>query len=176
MEATVSPSIYTDTHPLEGINLPASTLPEILQSAPYVWLQFLRHLGCIYCKGLVQDIRTFIEQWKGDTRPQLIFVHPNTLEEGKRFFDRYYPGSAFIADPKLRLYKLFGVRRASLWQQLHWSNLKRFWTLVRRGLGNDRPSGDPWVLHATFLFHNGKLVWKYYAKYLSDVPDWKQLS
>ncbi|MCX8112563.1 MAG: hypothetical protein N3E49_05130 [Bacteroidia bacterium] len=161
--------------PLHGQNLPAITLPELLVSAPFIWMQFLRHLGCIYCKGLVQDIRAFIERWNGRVRPKLIFVHPNTLEEGRRFFEEFYPGASFIADPELNLYRLFQVRRASFFQQIHVSNLLRLWTLLRRGLSNDRPKADPWLLQAAFLFHRGKLVWSYYAKTFSDVPDWKRL-
>lgn len=176
MQAPVSlPALATYNHPLQGQNLPATTLPELLQSAPYLWLQFLRHLGCIYCKGLVEDIRAFVDRWNGRVRPRLIFVHPNTLEEGKYFFNTYYPEAAFIADPELRLYKLFRIPRAAPLRQVHWRNLLRFWELLRRGLSNDRPTADPWVLHAAFLFHNGNLVWNYYAKHLSDVPDWKRL-
>ncbi|MCS7297009.1 MAG: hypothetical protein RMK19_06340 [Bacteroidia bacterium] len=163
------------SYPLEGENLPALTLPDLLRCAPYVWLQFLRHLGCIYCKGLVQDLRAFIEQWNERIRPRLIFVHPNTLEEGRKFFAVFYSGAAFIADPNLRLYRLFGVRRASLLAQVRPSNLLRFWNLLRRGLSNQQSTADPTLLHAAFLFQNGTLVWSYHAKYLSDVPDWKRL-
>ncbi|MCS6894812.1 MAG: hypothetical protein NZZ60_01515 [Bacteroidia bacterium] len=163
------------SQPLKIYNLPFATLSEVLNCAPYVWLQFLRHLGCIYCKGLVQDIRTFINRWNGETRPKLIFIHPNTYEEGVAFFQKFYPEAAFIADPELHLYKLFQVPRASPWRQLKLGNLLRFWTLTRRGLSNDRPKADPWILHATFLFRQGKLVWSYYAKSFSDVPDWKRL-
>jgi len=46
--------------PIEGVRLPSTTLGGVIQSAPLVWLQFLRHLGCIYCKGLVEDIRAFM--------------------------------------------------------------------------------------------------------------------
>lgn len=176
MQAPVNEKlILTYPHPLQGENLPSTSLAGVLQSAPYLWLQFLRHLGCIYCKGLVQDIFAFMERWNGHKRPHLIFVHPNTVEEGRRFFADFYPEASFIADPELRLYRLFGVRRASILSQARLSNLLRFWNLLQRGLTNDRPTGDPWVLHASFLFREGKLVWSYYAKTFSDVPEWKKL-
>ncbi|MCS7154029.1 MAG: hypothetical protein NZ989_08830 [Bacteroidia bacterium] len=172
----LNPMLLEKYHsPLQGQNLPAHTLPELIKSAPYVWLQFLRHLGCIYCKGLVQDIRAFIERWDGRVRPRLIFIHPNTLEEGERFFQEFYPGAAFVADPELRLYKLFRVKKVSPFREIRLSNLLRFWTLLRRGLSNDRPTSDPFVLHAAFLFHQGNLIWSYYANHLSDVPDWRRL-
>ncbi|RMF53014.1 MAG: hypothetical protein D6750_01495 [Bacteroidetes bacterium] len=160
--------------PLVGENLPASTLRGVLSAYPVVWLQFLRHLGCIYCKGLVTDIRDFLAQWT-DRAPFLVFVHPNTLEEGQRFFQVYYPGAAHIADPTLRLYRLFRVRRASLLSEIHPRNLLRGLTLLRRGFTNEKPTADPWILHATFLFHEGNLIWSYYARRLSDVPTWRRL-
>lgn len=160
--------------PLEGERLPAPTLKGILASAPFVWLQFLRHLGCIYCKGLVQDIRTFLHSWGKEPRPSLIFIHPNTLSEGTAFFEQVYPEAPHIADPNLKLYRAFHVRRANLLAQLTPTNLWRFWHLTRRGLTNDKPTADPLVLHASFLFYHEKLIWKSYAKHLGDVPNWPQ--
>jgi len=160
--------------PLIGENLPGSSLREVLSAHPVVWLQFLRHLGCIYCKGLVTDIRDFLAQWT-DRAPFLVFVHPNTLEEGQRFFQVYYPGAAHIADPTLQLYRLFRVRRASPLSTIHPHNLLRWLTLLKRGFTNEKPTADPWVLHATFLFREGNLIWSYYARRLSDVPTWGRL-
>lgn len=117
-----------------------------------------------------------MERWKDEARPKLIFVHPNKHEEGVSFFHKFYPDAAFISDPDLNLYRIFQVKRISLWQQLRPGNLLRFWMLIQRGLSNDRPTADPWILHATFLFRQGRLVWSYYAKTFSDVPDWKRLA
>ncbi len=173
--ALLNGAIERFREPLQGQNLPASSLIELLRAHPFVWLQFLRHLGCIYCKGIVQDIRVFLQHWQGQAKPVLFFVHPNTLEEGERFFSEFYPGAAHIADPSLQLYRLFRVRRASLFGQLRLANAWRVWQLLRRGLSNDRPTADPYLLHASFLFHQGTLVWSYYAKNFSDVPDWRKI-
>ncbi|GIV23150.1 MAG: hypothetical protein N3A68_02725 [Bacteroidia bacterium] len=172
--ASLEKTLATYTHPLTGENLPAATLPDLLKSTPLLWLQFLRHLGCIFCKGLVQDTRTFIEKWDRGPKPLLVFIHPNTLEEGKAFFARFYPGAVHIADPELRLYRLFKVGRAKPLLQLHPRNLLHFLSLTKRGLTNDRPTADPLVLQASLLFREGKLIWSYYAKRLSDVPDWRK--
>ncbi|MCS7188493.1 MAG: hypothetical protein RMJ66_03175 [Bacteroidia bacterium] len=161
--------------PLVGENLPAGNLPELLEKVPYLWLQFLRHLGCIYCKGLVEEIRNFLDRWTGKTKPTLIFVHPNTLEEGREFFAKFYPNAAHIADPELRLYRLFEVKRLFLPFQVSLRDVLRFWKLWQKGLRNEKPSGDALVLHASFLFYKGELVWSYYAKRLSDVPDWRRI-
>ncbi len=158
--------------PLEGQHLPAPNLKGILASAPLIWLQFLRHLSCIYCKGLVQDIRAFMQSWASEPRPNLIFVHPNTLAEGAAFFEEFYPKAPHISDPKLRLYQAFRVQKAGILAQIVPSNLWRFWELSRRGLSNERPTADPLVLHASFLFYNQRLIWKAYAKHLGDVPTW----
>ncbi|MEN2993094.1 MAG: hypothetical protein ABDH91_06035 [Bacteroidia bacterium] len=162
------------THPLEGENLPARDLPTLLRSYPYVWLQFLRHLGCMYCKGLVKDIRAFLESWQDSIRPFLVFVHPNTLEEGRLFFQRFYPGAVHVADPHQRLYRLFRVRRLRGFWDLRWRDLWEAVKLWRRGLSNEWPKADPLVLHASFLFRGGQLVWYYYANSLSDVPNWRK--
>ncbi|MCS6789850.1 MAG: hypothetical protein NZ580_02555 [Bacteroidia bacterium] len=159
--------------PIEGENLPAPSVSAILHAFPYVWIQFLRHLGCIYCKGLVQDIRAFMESWNQEPRPFLLFVHPNTLEEGRKFFAQFYGGAAHIADPEQKLYRIFGVKRTNLLREMLSQNFFRLYTLLRRGLRNEKPTADPWILHASFLFHHGKLVWHYYAKSLGDVPQWR---
>lgn len=80
------------------------------------------------------------------------------------FFERYYPGAAHIADPVLKLYQAFRVRRAKPWYFLDLGSARRFWELLRRGHRNDRPAADPWVLHATLLFYHGNLIWTHYAK------------
>lgn len=172
--ALIQAAIERDTTPLQGENLPGSTLPEVVRSAPFVWLQFLRHLGCIYCKGLVQDIRAFLRSWEASAPPFIVFVHPNTVEEGREFFARYYPGAPAIADPEERLYRLFRVRKVNPLLELRLSTVGRLFALLRRGLWNERPTANPSLLHASFLFREGKLVWSYYAKHMSDVPEWKR--
>ncbi len=158
--------------PLEGRRLPAANLRGILNHQSLVWLQFLRHLGCLYCKGLVEDIRHFLRDWNNGITPYLVFIHPNTLEEGETFFARYYPEVPHVADPQLRLYQAFRVRRASWSGLLSPANLTRFWTLFRRGHRNDRPTTDPLVLHASFLFYQNNLIWTHYARSLGEVPQW----
>ncbi len=157
---------------LEGGRLPVATLEGIIHGAPLVWLQFLRHLGCIYCKGLVEDIRSFLQGWREEPVPYLVYVHPNTVAEGEAFFARYHPGAVHIADPKLKLYRAFRVRKAKPWHFVEWGSVKRFWKLMRRGHTNDRPTSDPWVLHASILFYHGNVIWTYYAKSPGDVPKW----
>jgi hypothetical protein len=172
MGSAVSVSPRLLEMPVEGVRLPSTTLGGVIQSAPLVWLQFLRHLGCIYCKGLVEDIRAFMGQWREEPVPFLVFVHPNTVAEGEMFFERYYPGAAHIADPVLKLYQAFRVRRARPWYFLDLGSVQRFWELLRRGHWNDRPAADPWVLHATLLFYHGNLIWTHYAKTPGDIPRW----
>lgn len=167
---TLAPRLLAER--VQGARLPAPTLGGVIQSAPLVWLQFLRHLGCIYCKGLVEDIRLFLQQWREEPIPSLVYVHPNTIAEGENFFERYHPGASYIADPDLKLYRAFRVRRARPWYFANIASLRRFWELVRRGHSNDRPTTDPWVLHATILFYQGKPIWTYYAKSPGDIPKW----
>ena len=161
------------SRPLEGARLAAPTLPELLRAEPLIVLHFMRHLGCIFCKHSVRELRKLAE---GMRFPPIVFVHQSTVPQAEAFFEEYYPGAAHISDASLGLYQLFEIRRL---EGLQVFNPSMYAVGVQSLLSGNRQGatqGDALVLSGTFLFRQGRLVWSHRAKYAGDDPKWSRLA
>src|SRR5687768_14158488 len=69
-------------------------------------LVLLRHLGCIFCREMVKDVRIAADRadsLAGGTGekhyPRVVFVHTAGPDDAARFFGRYWPGAPAVSDP-----------------------------------------------------------------------------
>lgn len=167
-------SIRSYTTPLQGGNLPAATLPGVLDSSGIVILHFLRHLGCLYCKAEVDKLYHLRQQQPGF--PPIVFVHQSDPQQAEAFFAKHYPGAPHIADPRFELYRLFGIRRL---QGLHLVNPRMILkgiVLSLRGYRNRIGQGNMLLLSGTFLFYKGQLRWSHRARFAGEEPSWDKLT
>lgn len=171
--ATIESRIASYTTPLEGARLPATTLPELIRAEKMVILHFLRHLGCIFCKHSVRELRKLAETSKF---PPITFVHQSTVPQAEEFFAEYYPGARHISDPRLDLYERFEIRRLEGAQVLNPNMYLIGFQSLMSGNRQGATQGDALVLSGTFLFNNGRLVWSHRAKYAGDDPKWTKLA
>ena len=158
--------------PLSGHRLPGNTLEEVVNSGSIVILHFLRQLGCRFCKHSVDQIRKFAAE--NPNFPEIIFVHQGDKQEGDAFFQEFYPNAPHIADPKLKLFRLFKIPVAPMIDILHPVMIWRAIKLTLMGYPNEQ-KGNPRILSGTFLFFNGKLAWSHRAKIAGDEPNWSKL-
>jgi hypothetical protein len=97
--------------PVTGRNLRGRTLRDEVTPGPAV-VVFLRHLGCLFCRQAVADLRRRAPA----TAPRIVLVHQGSAPEGDRFFGARWAGVPAVADPEGALYRLAGVERGSLRQ------------------------------------------------------------
>ena len=165
---TVSSDIFDQ--PVEGLHLSGGRLRDQFRGAPKL-LVFLRHLGCMFCKEMVRDLRRAVESAGRFPRP--VFVFPAGLEQGRAFFDRHWPGASAIADPETALYKAFKIRRAQFGQMAGlpvWGCAVR--AMVKGNTNHVNPAlGDPWLMPGLFLLnHRGVVLWQHQFRHIGDHP------
>ena len=159
---------------LEGEGLPATKLKDLLTSDKIVILHFLRHLGCVYCKNTVDQLKIMVEQNPGF--PPIYFVHQSSVQDGKDFFNKRFPDARHISDPKLKLFTLFGINRLKGLHLFDPRMILKGFKLVLKGYGNQFGKGDVFLLSGTFVFLNGNLVWSHRPKRAGDDPDFRKLA
>jgi hypothetical protein len=169
MPQPISPDILAS--PVEGLNLQGSTLADQIGDRPSL-LVFLRHFGCMFCREMVRDLRSLAAQ---PGYPPVILFFQGTPEEGKTFFDEYYPEARAIADLPKKFYTALGLRRASLGQMFG----IQVWTCSFRAMskGNfvGKAVGDPWIMPGVFLVHGNEILWSHQFEHQADHPDWNAI-
>ncbi|HEX8342664.1 MAG TPA: SelL-related redox protein [Tepidisphaeraceae bacterium] len=158
--------------PVAGRNLSGATFGEQITRPALVC--FLRHLGCVFCREMVRDVRRAAETC--DPFPPVLLVHQGDVAAGDEFFARFWPGAAAISDPGRALYRAFDIGRASIGQGFG----PMVWTCALRAVakGNTigKMAGDPWLMPGAFLIAPDRRVgWQHTFRHVADHPDWTSL-
>jgi alkyl-hydroperoxide reductase/thiol specific antioxidant family protein len=98
-------------------------------------------------------------------------------EQGAAMFARY--GLADVphfSDPDCRLYRAFGLERASLRRFLTWAIVKRGAEAFRRGHFVGQIVGDGLRMPGVFLLHRGQVLRSYRHENPYDRPDYEALA
>lgn len=103
---------------------------------------------------------------------QVMLVGMGTPEESSAFemkFDIPFP---LISDPKMQLYKAFGLKRVSTLELLSPSVAFKGILAMTKGHTIGIPIGDVRQLPGVFIINtNGRVVYSYFARDPSDHPD-----
>ncbi len=147
-----------------------------LVSEHTIFLVFLRHFGCTFCREAVAELadkKRAIEA-KG---PSLAFVHLGTEEKAKWFFTPYGLGDTpRFGDPQGRLYEEFGLVRAEFHQYFNAESIRRALGAWLRGHFVGYPAGDVERMPGVFLMQNGRVRKAFRHKLVSDRPDYLALA
>jgi peroxiredoxin len=141
-----------------------------------LFLVFLRHFGCAFCREAVADLAERRQAIESKGTP-LAFVHLGTEEKAKWFFKPY--GMLDVprfSDPDGRLYESFGLVRAELRQYLNAESIFRMLGALLRGHFIGFPAGDIERMPGTFLINQGKIQKAFRHKLVSDRPDYLALA
>jgi peroxiredoxin len=141
-----------------------------------VFLVFLRHFGCTFCREAVAEIskkRSAIEK----QGVRLAFVHLGTEQKAQWFFKPYgLLDVPRFSDPQGRLYQAFGLVRAELQQYLNFESMRRLFMAAWKGHFVAYPAGDVQRMPGVFLLQQGEIRKAFRHKLVSDQPDYLALA
>jgi len=158
--------------PVEGLNLREGTLADQLGDAPTL-VVFLRHFGCAFCKEAVSDLRKISADKPGF--PPVLFFFLGTIEEGREFFDLYWPEARAVADRPKAFYRAMGLRRATMTQMMGMQVWTCGFRAMIKGHFMGKPVGDPFILPGVFLVHGADVLWCHEFAHQGDNPDWSSI-
>lgn len=112
------------------------------------------------------------------TGTQVAFIHMGEESEAAPFFERWGDSEiARFSDPQARLYRDFGLRRASLGEIFNLTVWKRgFEAALGGGFGFGRPVGDPLQMPGAFLVDKGRVVREHRHVTPADRPNYESLA
>jgi peroxiredoxin len=141
-----------------------------------LFLVFLRHFGCTFCREAVAEISEKRKAIEAQGMP-LAFVHLGTEEKARWFFTPYgLVDLPRFSDPDGRLYQEFGLVRAELRQYLNRESIVRMLGAFLHGHFVGFPAGDIQRMPGVFLLENGEIRKAFRHKLVSDRPDYLALA
>lgn len=142
-----------------------------------VFLVFLRHFGCVFCKEAMSDLANLKEEMHKRSI-ELVFVHMSENTIATEYFDKYkLHNIQHITDPEKEYYYAFGLREGSFTQLYG----LRTWF---RGFGSsvkehklelDNHLGDYKQMPGIFLIQDGEIIDHYVHRLASDRPNYREL-
>ena len=154
--------------PVEGVNLRPGPLRDQLGDGPTL-LVFLRHTGCIFCRETVAEVRRRAEA--DPSFPPVIFFYEGTPDDGRAFFEHFYPSARAVADAPRTFYADFGVARGGLGQLLNPAVVACGIRATLHGHRQKGVTGDPFQMPGTFLVSGSRILWRHLARHAGDGPD-----
>lgn len=141
-----------------------------------VFLVFLRHFGCVFCKESLRDLALRNTQFK-DHGVELVFVHMASVDIAEPYFEEFgVENYDHISDPKRELYQQFGLTKGSFTQLYGLQNWIRGYSLKKEGFSFELPNnGDSLQMPGIFVIFNSKILDSYVHKLVSDKPDYDML-
>ncbi len=141
-----------------------------------VLLVFLRHLGCTFCREALADLSARRQEIEaGGT--QIVLVLMGREEKAEQALKSH--GLADVPriwDPKLALYRAFGITKGSAGQLF---GPKVWWRGVQAGIfgghGIGAPEGDVTQMPGVFLVFHGEILESYRHQSAADRPDYLSL-
>lgn len=151
-------------------------LMELTNKQP-VFLIFLRHFGCVFCKEALHDLsdkkNNLIE--KGI---RLVFVHMSDNDVANEYFKNYgLEGESHISDPGCNYYTAFGITKGTFSQLYGLRTWIRGFGAKRAGfeLELSKNLGDSTQMPGIFSLRQGKITTSFIHKRASDRPDYDNL-
>lgn len=128
-------------------------------------LIFLRHLGCVFCKDHVAQLRNLSDL-------NIVFVTLGTPEQTEEFRKKMKSPHRFISDPDKTLHNLFSLQQGGMAQLFNPHTISRALTLLAQGhFQGLKPQQDVKQLPGVFLVEqDGTITWEYRARDAADNP------
>lgn len=144
---------------LESILLPDGTsLYEQSKKQP-VFLLFVRHLGCTFCREALAQLAEKRQQYESQGILPVV-VHMSAESSAASYAKQHgLENVEMISDPTCRLYRAFSVERgstATMFGLTEW--LRGFYAGILKGHGVGLPEGDAFRLSGAFLVQNGSIT------------------
>lgn len=140
-------------------------------------LVFLRHLGCVFCRQTLSDLRA--------AKPALsvrgisvALIHMATDRQAELVFRLYgMEDAARFSDPDRSLYEAFGLRRVTMRELMSKELFKRgFEACVRERHAMSVPRGDPMQMPGVFLLDRGSVAASFIHEHPWDRPRYEDFA
>jgi len=141
-----------------------------------VFLVFLRHFGCVFCRQALSDI--FKRKSDIDSRNiELIFVHMANNKIADQYFEDYgLKGVKHISSPNCKVYHDFGLMKGTFGQLFGLKTWIRGYGAKKEGISATLTQiGDSLQMPGIFIIDKGMVVDSYIHKVASDRPDYDKL-
>jgi thiol-disulfide isomerase/thioredoxin len=151
-------------------------LMELTHKQP-VFLIFLRHFGCVFCKEALHDLSEKKEEFEAKGI-RIVFVHMADNDVANEYFKNYgLKGVAHISDPGCNYYTAFGITKGTFSQLYGLRTWIRGFNAKRAGfeLELSKNLGDSTQMPGIFSLHKGKIIQTFIHKRASDRPDYGSL-
>ena len=148
-----------------------------LSNEKYVFLVFLRHFGCVFCKEALVDLAQK-QSIMSEKNIQLVFAHMGTNEIAKQYFNDFdILDPVHISDPEREFYYEFGLRKGSFSQLYGLKTWFRGFSPETKNykLELSKHLGDSTQMPGIFLLSKGTIIQDYIHKHASDRPDYQAL-
>lgn len=142
-----------------------------------IFLVFLRHFGCTFCREAMADIQRQRKAIEAEGM-HIVFVHMGGSMEAELFFNKYgFSRVSHISDPTCVLYNTFQLKRGSF-QQLFgiYSWIRGFKAGILKTHGIGWLVGDGFRMSGVFVIYKGEMLKSYRLAYASDRPDYIALA
>ena len=132
-------------------------------------LVFLRHLGCVFCKEHVAQLRNL-------TDINVVFVTLGTVDQTEAFRKKMRSPHRFICDPEKKLHDFFNLQRGGLAEFINPHVIVRAINAMLQGFFNGLPQGDAAQLPGVFIIEkDGAVSWEQRSKDIADTPRSKEV-
>lgn len=137
---------------------------------------FLRHLGCVFCRQTLSDLRALRGELEAEG-VRIALVHMASDRQAELVFRMYgLEDVARFSDPDRSLYQAMGLRRASMRELLSTELFKRgIEACVRDRHAMGIPRGDPMQMPGVFVLHRGLILASHVHQHPWDRPDYRTL-
>jgi peroxiredoxin len=176
----MSPAILTPSEtkgPLETFRTSKGVSLLELSKDKKVFVAFVRHFGCTFCRQSLTRIAKVREVFKENGIP-IVIVHMSDELYGEQVMFKFGIADAHhISDPYQELYRYFGLQKGN-WKQLSgWRViLKGLFAGIIGGHGIGRIRGDYAQMPGYFILDRGKIEDAYIPKDVADHPDFAEFA
>jgi len=142
-----------------------------------VFLVFLRHFGCVFCKEALSDLSDMLDTIR-NKNVRLVLVHMATNELAEEYFTTFnLKNVSHISDPDMRFYQDFGLAKGRFSQLYGLSTWMRGMSAKNKPykLELSKQLGDATQMPGIFTLYKNKVVESYIHRRASELPDYQGL-
>lgn len=152
------------------------SLLELMAGSP-VLVVFLRHLGCVFCRQTLADLRAARPALEAEGM-RLALVHMASDRQAELVFRMYgMEDVPRFSDTDRTLYQAMGLRRASMRELMSTELFKRgLEACVRDRHAMGVPRGDPMQMPGAFILERGLVLASFVHDHPWDRPDYLALA
>ncbi|MFK7809991.1 MAG: SelL-related redox protein [Saprospiraceae bacterium] len=153
------------------------TVHQISYEKP-VFLVFLRHFGCVFCKEALSDLSHMLDNIR-NRNIRLVLVHmaeDQTLAE--KYFAQYkLKNVSHVSDPNMKYYQEFGLSKGSFSQLFGLKTWMRGFSdkVKPHKLELSKQLGDATQMPGIFTIYKSEIISSYIHRRASDLPDYEAL-